>query len=104
MKWMMNLFKSKTQKQLNKLKEDFLLDKLSAKEYKEKVYMVDTHEWDKIATPEDKELLHLNESYNNNLINKEEFKSKLKHLDKNKWVALLDDNERQIYDLEVKHR
>ena len=102
MKWMMNLFKSKNQKQLESLKESFLLGKLSAKEYKEKVYMIDPSEWDRIATPEDKEMLHINESYNCNLISKEEYKEKIKNLDKDKWILLLDDDERYVYDLEVK--
>ena len=102
MKTMMNLFKSKKKRQLDDLKESFLLGKLSTKDYKEKVYMVDPEEWERIATPEDKELLQLNESYNHNLISTEEYKSRLKFLDIDRWITLLDDKEKYKYNLETK--
>ena len=102
MKLMKMIFKSRKTRQLEDLKESFLLGKISTKDYKEKVYMIDSDEWDRISTPEDKELLQLNQSYNNNLINKEEYKSKLKYLDIEKWISLLDDREQYLYNLETK--
>lgn len=100
---MFNIFKSKKTKQLEQLKEQFMLGNMNNKEYKARVYEISPDEWYKISTPEDKELRELNKKLNTNMISKEEYKSKIKHLDIETYIKILDDTERYVYDLETKH-